>query len=149
VLLSLYDTIEDALKSAVDAGKDRSDAADTAFATAEEELDWYAAWHIPRQQWVPFHIYCSPVMPTYIREVLGDVQDIIEDAAQKDSYIAKTQRRLSTRLGINVRSECIISFLSNDTHLEIRFPSNELSGQGPLSNSPVAHRSSRGSSRDL
>ncbi len=92
------------------------------------------------------HILHRPVMPTYIREVLGDVQNIIEDAAQKDSYIAKTHKRLSTRLGFNVGSECIFSFLSNDTHLEIR---NELSGQGPLSNSPVAHRSSRGSSRDL
>jgi hypothetical protein len=71
------------------------------------------------------HILHRPVMPTYIREVLGDVQNIIEDAAQKDSYIAKTHKRLSTRLGFNVRSECIFSFLSNDTHLEIR---NELSG---------------------
>ncbi len=50
VFLSLFETVEDALKSAVDAGKDRSDAADTAFATAEEELDWYAAWHHPKQQ---------------------------------------------------------------------------------------------------
>ena len=56
---SLFETVEDALKSAVDAGKDRSDAADTAFATAEEELDWYAAWHHPKQQWVPFHLYCT------------------------------------------------------------------------------------------
>ncbi len=59
VLLSLFETVEDALKSAVDAGKDRSDAADTAFATAEEELDWYAAWHHPKQQWVPF-TYIAP-----------------------------------------------------------------------------------------
>jgi hypothetical protein len=50
VLLSLFEAVEDALKSAVDAGKDRSDAADTAFATAEEALDWYAAWHHPKQQ---------------------------------------------------------------------------------------------------
>jgi hypothetical protein len=56
VLLSLFETVEDALKSAVDAGKDRSDAADTAFATAEEALDWYAAWHHPKQQWVHFHV---------------------------------------------------------------------------------------------
>lgn len=83
-LRSLFETVEDALKSAVDAGKDSSDAADTAFATAEEALDWYAAWHHPKQQ-----------------EVLGDVQDIIEDAAQKDSYITKTHKRLSTRLGFN------------------------------------------------
>jgi hypothetical protein len=41
-------------------------------------------------------------MLTYFREVLGDVQDIIEDAAQKDNYIAKTHKRLSTRLGFNV-----------------------------------------------
>lgn len=47
----------------------------------------------------------------YLREVLGDVQNIIEDAAQKDSYIAKTHKRLSTRLGLNVRSECIFSSL--------------------------------------
>lgn len=53
MLLSLFETVEDALKSAVDAGKDRSDTADAAFATAEEELDWYAAWHHPKQQWVP------------------------------------------------------------------------------------------------
>ncbi|KAH9990185.1 hypothetical protein BJV77DRAFT_1151150 [Russula vinacea] len=83
-LRSLFETVEDALKSAVDAGKDRSDAADAAFATAEEELDWYAAWHHPKEQ-----------------EVLGDVQHIIEDAAQKDNYIAKTHKRLSTRLGLN------------------------------------------------
>ena len=52
---SIFTTVEYALKSAVDAGKYRSDAADTAFATAEEELDWYAAWHYPKQQLVPIH----------------------------------------------------------------------------------------------
>ena len=56
VSLSLLETVEDALKSAVDAGKDRSEAADTAFATAEEELDWYAGWQHPEQQCVPFHL---------------------------------------------------------------------------------------------
>jgi hypothetical protein len=66
------------------------------------------------------------VMPTYLREVLGDVQDIIEDAAQKDSYIAKTHKRLSTRLGFNVSSNA--SFYPN---------------------SPIAHRPSRGSNCDL
>lgn len=45
------------------------------------------------------------------REVLGDVQNIIEDAAQKDSFIAKTHKRLSTRLGLNVRSEYIFFIL--------------------------------------
>ncbi|KAH9953632.1 hypothetical protein BC827DRAFT_112547 [Russula dissimulans] len=83
-LRSLFETVESALKSAVDAGKERSEAADTAFATAEEELDWYAAWHHPEEQ-----------------SVLGDVQNIIEDAAQKDSRIMKTHKRLSTRLGLN------------------------------------------------
>ncbi|KAI0291895.1 hypothetical protein BC826DRAFT_466784 [Russula brevipes] len=83
-LRSLFETVEDALKSAVDAGKERSEAADTAFATAEEELDWYAQWHHPKEQ-----------------SVLGDVQNIIEDAALKDSFIMKTHKRLSTRLGLN------------------------------------------------
>lgn len=50
---SLFETVEDALKSAVDAGKERSETADTAFATAEEELDWYAQWHHPKEQCVP------------------------------------------------------------------------------------------------
>jgi hypothetical protein len=59
MLPSLFETVEDALKSAVDAGKDRSDAADAAFATAEEELDWYAAWHHPKEQWVPFRLCCT------------------------------------------------------------------------------------------
>jgi hypothetical protein len=45
----------------------------------------------------------TPVRLTLPRSVLGDVQDIIEDAAQKDSYIMKTHKRLSTRLGLNVR----------------------------------------------
>jgi hypothetical protein len=89
-------------------------------------------------------------MPTYLREVLGDVQDIIEDAAQKDSYIAKTHKRLSTRLGFNVGSSSASFHLcASNTHLEIRFSSNELSSQGPLPNSPVAYRPSRGSSCDL
>ena len=56
LLPSLLDTVEDALKSAVDAGKERSEAADTAFATAEEELDWYAAWQHPKQECVQFHL---------------------------------------------------------------------------------------------
>jgi hypothetical protein len=51
------------------------------------------------------------VMLTHLREVLGDVQNIIEDAAQKDSFIAKTHKRLSTRLGLNVRSEFLFSSL--------------------------------------
>ncbi|KAI0271911.1 hypothetical protein BGY98DRAFT_184478 [Russula aff. rugulosa BPL654] len=81
-LRSLFETVEDALKSAVDAGKDHSDAADTAFATAEKR--WTGMPHGIIQN-----------------NMLGDVQDIIEDAAQKDSYIAKTHKRLSTRLGFN------------------------------------------------
>lgn len=56
VPLSLLETVEDALRAAVDAGKERSDAADTAFATAEEELDWYAGWQHPEQQCVPFSL---------------------------------------------------------------------------------------------
>ncbi|KAI0249015.1 hypothetical protein BJV78DRAFT_735311 [Lactifluus subvellereus] len=83
-LRSLFETVENALKSAVDAGKERCEATDIAFAAAEEHLDRYAAWYHPEQE-----------------SVLGDVQDIIEDAAQKDSYIMKTHRRLSTRLGLN------------------------------------------------
>ncbi|KAI0291655.1 hypothetical protein B0F90DRAFT_1823678 [Multifurca ochricompacta] len=84
ILLSLFEIVEHALKSAVDAGKERSEDADNAFATAEEELDQYAAWYHPKQQ-----------------SVLGDVQNIIEDAAQKDSYIMKTHNRLSSRLGLS------------------------------------------------
>ena len=58
----------------------------------------------------PFTLLPHLLMLTYFREVLGDVQNIIEDAAQKDSFIAKTHKRLSTRLGLNVRNEYI--FLS-------------------------------------
>lgn len=88
-------------------------------------------------------------MDTRLREVLGDVQNIIEDAAQKDNYIAKTHKRLSTRLGFNVRSEWIFSSCASNTHVEIRFSSHKLSSQGPLPNSPVSHRPSRSSSCDL
>jgi hypothetical protein len=90
-------------------------------------------------------------MLTHLREVLGDVQNIIEDAAQKDSFIAKTHKRLSTRLGLNVRSEFIFLSLCQQHvfFLEIRFSSLEFSSQGQFSNSPIAHRPSRGSSRDL
>ncbi|KAF8266122.1 hypothetical protein EI94DRAFT_230125 [Lactarius quietus] len=41
-LRSLFEIVEYALRSAVEAGKGRSDVADEAFATAEEELDQYA-----------------------------------------------------------------------------------------------------------
>ena len=88
-------------------------------------------------------------MSTYLREVLGDVQDIIEDAAQKDSYIAKTHKRLSTRLGFNVSANTYFHPCANNTHLEIGFSSNEFFSQGPLPNSSVAHGPSRGSSCDL
>ena len=66
------------------------------------------------------------VMPICLREVLGDVQDIIEDAAQKDSYIAKTHKRLSTRLGFNVSANEYFRPCASNTHLEIRFSSNKL-----------------------
>jgi hypothetical protein len=59
----------------------------------------------------PFTLLHHLLMLTYFREVLGDVQNIIEDAAQKDSFIAKTHKRLSTRLGLNVRSEYIFFIL--------------------------------------
>jgi hypothetical protein len=115
VFLSLLETVEDALKSAVEAGKERSEAADTAFATAEEELDWYAGWQHPEQQYVLFHLVLQNQVlreaHTHSRSVLDDVQNIIEDAAQKDSHIMKTHKRLSTRLGLNVRGECILSSL--------------------------------------
>ena len=90
-------------------------------------------------------------MPTYLREVLGDVQDIIEDAAQKDNYIAKTHKRLSTRLGFNVIANPSFHYCASNTYfnLEIRFSSNEFFSQGPLPNSTIAHRPSRGSSCDL
>ena len=48
---------------------------------------------------------------THSRTVLDDVQNIIEDAAQKDSQIMKIHKRLSTRLGLNVRSACTSSSL--------------------------------------
>jgi hypothetical protein len=114
VLLSLLETVEDALKSAVEAGKERSEAADSAFATAEEELDWYAGWQHPEQQCVPFHLVLHDrvlIETTHSRSVLDDVQNIIEDAAQKDSHIMKIHKRLSTRLGLNVSGEYILSSL--------------------------------------
>ncbi|KAH9059811.1 hypothetical protein EDB87DRAFT_728493 [Lactarius vividus] len=83
-LRSLFDTVENALRSAVEAGKGRSDSADDAFATAEEQLDQYTVRYHAREQ-----------------DVLGDVHDIIEDAAQKDSQIMKTYNRLSSRLGLS------------------------------------------------
>ncbi|KAH8986903.1 hypothetical protein EDB92DRAFT_1222953 [Lactarius akahatsu] len=83
-LRSLFDTVENALRSAVEAGKGRSDLADNAFATAEEQLDQYTLRYHAREQ-----------------GVLGDVHDIIEDAAQKDSQIMKTYNRLSSRLGLS------------------------------------------------
>ncbi|KAH9174001.1 hypothetical protein EDB89DRAFT_1956215 [Lactarius sanguifluus] len=83
-LRSLFDTVENALRSAVEAGKGRSDLADDAFATAEEQLDQYTLHYHAREQ-----------------GVLGDVHDIIEDAAQKDSQIMKTYNRLSSRLGLS------------------------------------------------
>ena len=39
---------------------------------------------------------------TLLSEVIGDVRDIIEDAAQKDSQIMKPYNRLSSRAGLNV-----------------------------------------------
>ncbi|KAH9029889.1 hypothetical protein EDB84DRAFT_221640 [Lactarius hengduanensis] len=84
LLYSLFDTVENALRSAVEAGKGRSDLADDAFATAEEQLDQYTLRYHAREQ-----------------DVLGDVHDIIEDAAQKDSQIMKTYNRLSSRLGLS------------------------------------------------
>jgi hypothetical protein len=47
--------------------------------------------------------HCTTLDPQIFRSVLGDVQNIIEDAALKDSFIMKTHKRLSTRLGLNVR----------------------------------------------
>ncbi|KAI9430055.1 hypothetical protein H4582DRAFT_2020341 [Lactarius indigo] len=79
-LKSLFDTVDNALTSAVDAGKGRSDIADDAFATAEEQLDQYT---------VRYHA----------RNVRGHVHDIIGYAAQEDSHMMKTYNRLSTRLG--------------------------------------------------
>jgi hypothetical protein len=52
LLFSLLETVEIALKSAVDAGKERSESADTAFGAAEEHLDQYAAWYHPEQECV-------------------------------------------------------------------------------------------------
>ena len=117
----------------------------------QQKKRWTGMLHgiIQNNSGSPFIVNAPPVMPTYLREVLGDVQDIIEDAAQKDSYIAKTHKRLSTRLGFNVCADAFFHPCVSNTHLEIRFSSNELFSQGPLPNSPVAHRSSRGSSCDL
>ena len=46
---------------------------------------------------------------TLISEVIGDVHDIIEDAAQKDSQIMKTYNRLSSRLGFHVSHHLVPS----------------------------------------
>ena len=55
ILLSLFETVESALKSAVDAGKERCEATDITFAAAEEHLDRYAAWYHPEQECVSCH----------------------------------------------------------------------------------------------
>ena len=52
LLCSLLEIVENALKSAVEAGKGRSDDADEAFATAEEQLDQYAVRYHAREQYV-------------------------------------------------------------------------------------------------
>ena len=49
---SLLDIVENALRSAVEAGKGRSDVADEAFATAEEQLDQYTLRYHAREQFV-------------------------------------------------------------------------------------------------
>jgi len=54
------------------------------------------------------HLLSLSGRPTHRRSVLGDVQNIIEDAVQKDSRIMKTHKRLSTRLGLNVRTKCTL-----------------------------------------
>ena len=63
-----------------------------------------------RSPFIPFTLLHHLLMLTYFREVVGDVQNILEDAAQKDSLIAKTHKRLSTRLGLNVRSEYLFFY---------------------------------------
>ena len=68
---------------------------------------------IQSNSWSPFTLFTllrHLLMLTYFREVVGDVQNILEDAAQKDSFIAKTHKRLSTRLGLNVRSEYLFFY---------------------------------------
>ena len=44
---------------------------------------------------------------TLLSEILGDIHDIIEDAAQKDSQIMKTYNRLSSLAGFNVSGHYI------------------------------------------
>jgi len=51
-LKGLFEIVEDALRSAVEAGKGRSDIADEAFATAEEQLDQYALRYHASEQFV-------------------------------------------------------------------------------------------------
>ena len=84
---------------------------------AEEELDWYARWQHPEQRCVlPFNLMLHArqvlVETLHFRTVLDDVQNITENAAQKDHWHMKVHKRLSTRLSLNVslRSGCISSF---------------------------------------
>ncbi|SRR6266571_9419700 len=51
-LYSLFDIVDNALTSAVEAGEGRSDVADEAFATAEEQLDQYTVRYHAREQFV-------------------------------------------------------------------------------------------------
>lgn len=46
----------------------------------------------------------------HLREVFGYVQDVIEEAAQKDKYVEKLQNQSPTTLDLDVRNGCI--FLS-------------------------------------
>ena len=77
------------------------------FATAEERLDQYA-WHYhSAEQYVSLLVSRYQAALTLLSEILGDIHDIIEDAAQKDSQIMKTYNRLSSLAGFNVSGHYI------------------------------------------
>jgi len=67
-VFSLFEIVEDALRSAVEAGKGRSDAADDAFATAEEQLDLYAAIHHASEQFVSLAPYRTTPQHSHFSE---------------------------------------------------------------------------------
>jgi len=70
-LYSLIEIVENALKSAVKAGKGRSDVADEAFATAEEKLDMYATHYHAREKFVSSVSYRTIEQDLYRPEVFS------------------------------------------------------------------------------
>ena len=139
----LVDTIDNAVKHAVEARKDRNTDADNAFTFAEEELRHYAKRYHPGYKFVSvrFTTLCYRSEPKLPRAVLGDTQNIIRVAAKEDNDIMKTQSLLPWQSNVgsdltNIRRK---SDLSNMFEASERLARALPASQDSFSNPNISH----------